>query len=171
MNYKYKCGDEIIKVFVYNDNYHTTVTVRDNVTNKRYERTIRENENGKFFTWNKNRIYLDDWVRISMKELKDKIDKKEWVTPDDLCQAILTDGIDNVRFIIPLDIISGDKSYTNETKDTVCIVKEKWLMEVKNNYKLYLVPEKPDKTVVSGMIYYTSDMLTLIRMGYIEIIL
>lgn len=47
MMYKYKCGKEIINVFVWNDDFHKEVTVHDK---KLYKRTIREDEHGKFFT-------------------------------------------------------------------------------------------------------------------------
>ena len=103
MTYNYKCGNEVIRVFVWNDDFHTEVSVNDAKTKRTYDRTIREDENGKFFTWNKKKIYLNDWIRISMKELKEKIETDQWVTSDDLCQAILSDGIDNVRFIVPLN--------------------------------------------------------------------
>lgn len=54
MRYNYKCGDEVIRVFWNDDN---SVTVEE--SNKSYRRTIRQNENGKFFTWNHNKIYLE----------------------------------------------------------------------------------------------------------------
>ena len=103
MIYKYKCGKEIIKVFVWNDDFHTEVTIEDTKTQKSYDRTIREDKNGRFFTWNRTKIYLNDWIKISMKELKEKIEKDEWITSDDLCQAIMTDGIENARFMVPLN--------------------------------------------------------------------
>ena len=73
MFYKYKCGNEVIKVFVWNNEFHSTVSVEDAKTRKSYERTIREDKNGKFFTWNRNKIYLNDWVKISMRELKSEM--------------------------------------------------------------------------------------------------
>ena len=48
MNYKYNCGNEVIRVWVWNDDFHTEVSVMDNKTKKTYERTIREDEGGKF---------------------------------------------------------------------------------------------------------------------------
>lgn len=158
MNYRYNCGKEVIRVWVWNDDFHTEVTVTDNKTNKSYDRSIREDKNGKFFTWNKNKVYLNDWIRTSMKELKEKVEKKEWVTSDDLCQAILSDGIENARFIIPLN------------KDTVCKIEERYNREVKNNYKLTLVPVEADETVASSDDYYTMDMISLILSGYIKIV-
>lgn len=175
MYYKYKCGNKVVRVWVWNDDFHTEVTVTDNKTDKSYDRTIREDENGKFFTWNKNKIYLNDWIRTSMKELKEKIERKEWVTSDDLCQAILSDGIENVRFIVPLNTVSirgfGISLFdTRKKKNTVCKIEERWNQEVKNNYKLTFVPVEPDETVVNSDAYYTMDLISLIKTGYIKIV-
>ena len=46
MDYKYNCGNEVIRVWVWNDDFHTEVSVTDNKTKKTYERTIREDEGG-----------------------------------------------------------------------------------------------------------------------------
>ena len=175
MDYKYNCGNEVIRVWVWNDDFHTEVSVTDNKTKKIYERTIREDECGNFFTWNKNKIYLDNWIRITMKELKDKIDSKEWCTSDELCQAILTDGADNVRFIVPFNTISmrvlglpladGDNF-----KDVLCKINEEYLHDVKQNYKLTLIPVEPTEDIISCREFYISDMLSLIKSGHIKIV-
>ena len=175
MNYKYKCGKEIISVWVWNDDFHTEVSVSDNKTKRSYERTIREDKGGKFFTWNRNKIYLDNWIRTSMKEVKEKLERKEWVTSDVLCQAILTDGIDNVRFMVPLNIVSMRAFGINllngsDFKDTLCKIKESYNHEVKNNYKLTVIPVEKDETVASHRDFYTSDMLSLIQSGHIKIV-
>lgn len=175
MNYKYRCGDEIIRVWAWDDDFHTEVSVADNKTNRTYERTIREDENGKFFTWNRNKIYLDDWIRISMKELKDKIDRKEWCTSDELCQAILTDGIDNVRFVVPLNTVSMRilgivVADGNNFKDVLCKINEEYLYEVRRNYKLQLISVEPTDDVVICREFYTVDMLSLIQSGHIKIV-
>ena len=66
MTYKYKCGKDIINVFVWSDDFHTDVAIYDSKAARSYERTIREDKDGKFFTWNRNKIYLNDWIRMSM---------------------------------------------------------------------------------------------------------
>lgn len=170
MIYKYKCGKEIIKVFVWNDNFHTEVTIEDIKTQKSYDRTIREDKNGRFFTWNRNKIYLNDWIKISMKELKEKIEKDEWITSDDLCQAIMTDGIENARFIVPLNTMCGLFLNGNEFKDTLCKVEERWNREIKQNYKIVLIPEEPDNSVACSCDYYTTDFVSLIKEGHIKIV-
>ena len=54
MNYRYNCGNEVVRVWVWNDDFHTEVTVTDNKTNKSYDRSIREDENGQLYgiRWN-----------------------------------------------------------------------------------------------------------------------
>lgn len=175
MTYKYKCGNEIIRVFVWNDDFHNKVSVEDTKTRKLHDRTIREDKNGKFFTWNRNKIYLNDWIKTSMKELKEKIKNGEWVTSDDLCQAILTEGIENVRFIVPLHTVSFrgfgiSLCNGNEYKDTICKVEERWNREVEQNYKIILVPVNDDEEVASYEDYYTSDFMSLIKSGHIKIV-
>ncbi len=172
MTYKYKCGNKIIEVWTWDDEFHNEVEVRDRKTSKSYERTIREDENGKFFTWNRHKIYLNDWIRVSLKELKGKIERGELVTSDDLCQAILTDGIENARFIVPLNPFCGFGFFLdgNKFEDTLCKVEERWNREVKQNYKLILVPVESDNDVESYHDYYTTDIISLIRSGNIKIV-
>nr|DAR20305.1 MAG TPA: hypothetical protein [Caudoviricetes sp.] len=152
--------------------FHNEVSVEDTKTQKLYDRTIREDENGKFFTWNRNKIYLNDWIKISMKELKEKIKNGEWITSDDLCQAIMTDGIENVRFIVPLNTTCGFGFFLNgnEFKDTLCKVEERWNREIKQNYKIVLIPVEPDENIASSCDYYTIDFVSLIEKGYIKIV-
>lgn len=170
MTYNYKCGDEIIRVWNWDDDFHTYVSV--STKDRCYDRTIHEDEHGKFFTWNKRKIYLADWIRISMTELKQKIANNEDVWDDDLCQAILSDGIENARFIVPLNTRCGFWLLNgNEFENVLCKIKESWNREVKRNYKLVLVPVEPNDNVASSRELYTSDMLSLIKKGFIEIII
>lgn len=172
MMYNYKCDNEIIRVFVWDDDFHNEVSVEDTKKQRSYNRIIREDENGKFFTWNRNKIYLNDWIKISMKELKEKIENGEWITSDDLCQAIMTDGIENVRFIVPLNTTCGFGFFLNgnEYKDTICKIEERWNREIKQNYKIILVPLNNDEDVASYQDYYTLDFISLIKSGHIKIV-
>lgn len=172
MIYKYKCNDEILEVWVSPYKYHRHVTVYDKTG---HDVEIQEVEQGKFFVWKGTKIYLNDWIRISMKELKEKIDKKEFVTSGMLCQAILSDGIENARFSVPLNIvlfdIFGVSIVDDTTKDTICRIEEEWNREVRQDYKLVVVPIEKDETVESRHEYYTTDMIQLIQEGIIKIII
>ena len=74
----------------------------------------------------------------------------------------MTDGISNARFIVPLDTAYG-------TKDTLCKVEERFNREVKQDYKLILVPVTPNDDTVYEMDYYTTDLTGLLRAGIVEI--
>lgn len=175
MYYKYKCGDEVIRVFVWSldDDFHKEITVEDNKRKRHYERTIRKDEKGKYFTWNKNKVYLNDWIRISIKELKKKVINGERISADELTQAILTEGIDNVRFIVPLNTVSVTGFFLNgnEFKSTLCKVVETPISKVATNYKITVMPVEADETVASSRTFYTSDMASLIQDGHIRIVL
>lgn len=176
MVYRYKYGNDVIFVHVWDDIYmQPTVTIRGDIRHAGYagyESVICEDENGKFFMCHESKIYLDDWIRTSMKELKERIERKELVTSADLCQAILSDGVDNVRFIVPLNTVCGLGFFLNgdKFKNTVCKIEERDNREVKENYKLTVVPVKPDETVASSRDFYTDDMLSLIKSGHIQIV-
>lgn len=83
----------------------------------------------------------------------------------------MTDGIENVRFIVPLNTTCGLFFLNaNEFKDTVCKVEERWNREIKQNYKIVLIPEEPDESIASSCDYYTIDFVSLIKEGYIKIV-
>lgn len=44
MTYKYKCGKDIINVFVWSDDFHTDVAIYDKEAARSYDRTIREDK-------------------------------------------------------------------------------------------------------------------------------
>ena len=58
----------------------------------------------------------------------------------------------------------------NEFKDTLCKVEERWNREIKQNYKIVLIPEKQDDSVASSCDYYTTDFVSLIKEGVIKIV-
>ena len=83
----------------------------------------------------------------------------------------MTDGIENVRFIVPLNTTCGLFFLNgNEFKDTLCKVEERWNREIKQNYKIVLIPVEPDDSVANSRDYYTTDFVSLIKKGYIKIV-
>lgn len=160
MHYKYKCGDEIIQVFVFNNEFYTKVVVEDNETRNHYKRSIREDKDGKFFTWNRNKIYLNNWIRSSIKNLKEKVDSGKKITTDELTQAIISDGVDKVKFIVPM-----------YDKDVLCKIEETDSIQVKNNYKIILVSNNTDDDGYNTIkIYYMIDIVDLINQGIATIV-
>lgn len=173
MNYNYKINGEVVRVWNWNTDYHTSVEVE--TSQKSYKRTIRTDKNGeKFFTWNKEKVYLKDYISYSMKELKEKIEQGEHITGDILTQSILHDGIENVRLICPLhpfSVVVPELGFGicngREYVDTLCKITEE-RYEVKKNYKIGVVPV--DNKNVGSENYYTRDMISLIKSGRIKIV-
>ena len=98
MNYKYRCKNEIIEVNVDEENKTAIVFYKGR---EGCPRTIIEGNDGKFFTWNRQKIYLNDYITISMKELKQRVEKDERISKLDFDIAIFNDGIENVRLMVP----------------------------------------------------------------------
>jgi hypothetical protein len=57
MYFKYHCGKEIIKVFRWAETNQFNKTVSVDSGKKSFTRSLKEDENGEFFTWNKHKIY------------------------------------------------------------------------------------------------------------------
>ena len=169
MTYQYNCNGKVIDVWRWGDINMDNVSVFDG---KAYERSIHEDENGKFFTWNKTKIYLDDWIRSSMKDLKDRVDNNEWITSEDLCKAILSDGVENVRFSIPVNNHDQlDLSDNPENcKDVLFMIKEEFNREVVNNYKVKLYIVDQDESNKKYRDFYTDDLVHLIRDHCVKIV-
>lgn len=55
-------------------------------------------------------------------------------------------------------------------KDTICRIEGRWNREVKQNYKIILVPLNNDEDVASYQDYYTLDFISLIKSGHIKIV-
>ena len=171
MNFKYRCRGHEITVWRWNTEFHPNVEVE--LGNKRIPKTIQEDEGGRFFTWDKEKIYLEDWIRVSMSEFKKKFENGDWLTSDDLCRSIKTDGAGNVRFKVPMNIIQvsipGIIQVTNgECKTVLCTIIEDWNRKIFDGYKLRLVPVE-DEEVESYHDFYTADFFSMIKAGVVTI--
>lgn len=173
MNYRYKCGDEVLKVWVFDDGFKSDVIVLGSSSgkfNKTSNLVIDEDEKGRYFKWGKTKVYLNDWLRTSMKEIKERLDSNKMITSDDLCQAILSDGAENVRLLVPMRTVRGFFSRKGKTKNILCKIKEDCLREIYKNHKIVVVPVKPDDRVESSREFCASDMLLLIYSGQVKIV-
>lgn len=98
---------------------------------------IKKDENGEFIVYSEHKIYLNDWIRITIDEFNQKIENKEWLTSENLCQTILTEGIDKIRFYF--NYIVG-----RDGKRVEFHIEEGFNRKVHEDYKLKLVPNVND---------------------------
>lgn len=182
MNYKFRINDQVVRVFIndlFDDKKETAgvVTIRDN--GKKYDRTLRYDENGKkFFTWNHEKIFFDDFLAMTPDEFVNAIHNKSNVYDEDLCHTLLKYGINCLRVEMkqkPLDridfgdIIIGFKTSSNhEDESKFNWIEYRFIEEYcrmpKDNYKLKLVPANEDEyDIYPKEDYYTSDLIGLLK--------
>lgn len=179
MTYLYDCGNEVISVWRSNNEFSTKVTVQtnDNGQYRDFDRTIREDKGGKFFTWNQHKIYLDNFKKTSIQDVKDKLERGEWITSDELCQAIMSEGVENVRFIIPVyEVVSRDpfglgiiSCSPNRHIDKKCHIVEEFNRNVRDNYKFKLYVDEYDGHTCRYTDMYVTDLVSELRSGFARI--
>ncbi|MBY6838749.1 hypothetical protein [Clostridium botulinum] len=172
MYYKFNIKNEQFRVWMWKDDFHNTITIEDNKTHKQYDRTIRSDNKGRFFTWNKEKVYVNDYHKITFEEFNNKLIKNEWIISDELTQMILNEGIENVIITAPMNKVDKVVSQLgivlsngNEYSNVDCLIKE-YQYKVKDNYKINLVPLSQNYVARS---FYTSDLLNMIKEGRVKI--
>ena len=154
MYYNYAGKHKVINTFV--SDY--TVTVYENGID--HEVPIQEETNGKYFIWKHDKIFLNSWHHTSIKEFKNKLNNKDFLASQDMCKAIISEGVENVSFI-----------YSFETGEKVLYkIKEEYNRRVKDDYKIKLVSEENYKDIPNELDFYTQTLLGLIQNKTIDII-
>lgn len=143
---------------------------------KDYHRSIRADENGKqFFTWDRKRIYTEDFLAFSPEELVKKFEAKEFNLRDEtLCHTLIKYGIDSLHVIIntsPLMRVNfgnfsvGFEVFSSFDEETIPVeykFQEEYLKRPTDCYKLKLVPAKEEEyDLYPKKEYYVSDLVSL----------
>lgn len=139
-------------------------------------RTVRKDKEGKaFFTWNKKRYYLDDFVAYTPSELVERITSGKGYGSD-ICTTLLKYGLDSLKvegLEKPLEYVNfGDvvigfevtSSYEDpsEYKWVSYHFVDEYLRHPSDNYKLKL---HPDIEGYPKRDFYVDDLASLIRQG------
>ena len=153
-----------LKVCIWNDNWHNTVTIENK---NQDECIINEDRNGKYFIWKQEKFYLNDYHKITYDEIQNKINKKEWITSDEITQMILNEGKENIKLLIPLKYLDINEK---DNKLITCNIIERDTDSYKiiKNYKIrvnYFI----DNYEYSRE-FYSSDLTDIIRDKIIKII-
>ena len=154
MYYNFNINGEVKRVFI-NDLAKVAMVEEGN---KQYDRTIRNDKNGDFFTWNKCKIYLNDFEKVTVDMFNLMVDNKEWITSDTMRQMLLTEGVDNIKVYAPMYVIGSGNNYDEFIE---CKIVTRWNRDPKDNYKLVLVPIDNDTYAEHDM--YTMDMISFVR--------
>lgn len=190
MNLKFRTnGGNVLKVF-YNDLFldkenktHGTVHIgkSENGRYKGYVRTVQIAKNERrFFTWNKETFYMDDFLADTPDELVERIETENSnVTEADLCATLQKYGMNSLRLMIktkPLNIVSlpfggymAFETYSNHEREEdyqwiEYKFNEDYLRMPSDCYKLKLVPaDEKNFTIYPKEDFYVGDLVSLIK--------
>lgn len=168
MYYTYLCRDKRITVYVGLGNVET-VTILDNKTGKQFKRSVHKDNKGLFFTWDKFKIYLTDWVRMPISQIKNKIETSGDLTTEEVCQAILSEGLNNVRFIVPMYENEVQFGFLKGTKPTLCKVSESCESNIRMNFLVRFIPVESSNPNLY-VDYTTSELVSALKRGDIKIV-
>lgn len=136
---------------------------------------LYNNENGDLsFRFNGEEIVIRKAETTNVETIRSRIESGEWVTSSDLMLALICDGVENVRFLdelpVPDFVFPGTSIAvcSNQREKCVCKLELEYLFMPHEDYKLKLIAAEPS-FVCSGR-YYTSDLLSLITRGQIQIL-
>ena len=167
----YEINGKVFRVWV--GKYSFYASVYDSAGNE-HERKIHEDETGKYFSYGGTKVYLENWIRISFDEFIQKLKaENQYVFKYDLVNMILTEGIDKLRFTIPMDVVTGrifgiTMSDGTSFKDKICVIDES-RHKLEDTYKIGVHVEDYDETTRYYDDFYLEDFLSMIERGQINI--
>ncbi len=190
MNLKFKRKNgEVLKVYsvLFADKKNKTyglITIEQLLNNGEYvehTRLIRSDRNGrKFFIWDRETFYMDDFIAYSPLELIKEFDSNSKnIHDEDLCATLLKYGIDSLTLkikskkleIIPLPYagyMSFEVHSNHEKPEDYEWIEYKFVEEYlrmpRNCYKLKLVPaDEKNFTIYPKKDFYVGDLVSLIK--------
>ena len=171
--YKYLYKDEIIKVWL-TKFYKKEVLVQ--TKSNIYTRGVSKDKKGReFFTIkDKNdKIYLKDWIKITMTDFKYKIENKQFVTLEDLMVAMTIDEIEDFKFMVPMNVLYHANFYfLDQFEYTECKIDPKTLSQFKitPTSRFKLITTDPNTNLVNNRELSIMDFFTMLVSGVIKII-
>lgn len=147
-----------------------------NAPGKEFVRTVRiDDNNRRFFTWNKEIIYMDSFLAYTPEELVKMIHNKEHVLPDNICGTLIKYGMNSLKVkknVKPLERVDFGMfniafevcHSTRRDDDRVWIDYEfvESLHSVDSCYKLRLEPVGENKGIYPSNDYYVNDLVGLL---------
>ena len=108
------------------------ITIWDDLKEKDIYRTIRKDNKGLFFTWNRIKYYINDYYKYTKEDIVNAINNKN--LPDDMfTQGIINYGVDKIVIKVP------EKMYYNGGSMEKLIytrIEEYDSFKISDNYKI-----------------------------------
>lgn len=138
MRYKFnKDTDKELEIYssVYlpNLNKNDSITIWDDLKEKDIYRTIRKDNQGLFFTWNRIKYYINDYYKYTKEDIVNAINNKN-LTDDIFTQGIINYGVDKIVIKVPEKMY--DYNYGSMKKLIDSKIKEYNSFKISDNYKI-----------------------------------
>lgn len=179
-SFKYLVGEALVSAWVWDDvlenkTNRTKIEVTPIHENGKYglssaKKLLYDDSNGYYFIWNKQRVYVKDFLFETASNLAARIKNKEGhVFSDDLFATLLKD--ENVGFVTELPHYDSALGKGLEFVDTLCVPVVGPFGKLNWHHKVQIEPQDPLARLSNrGCTYYTSDMLKLIEDGDIQLV-
>lgn len=141
MRYKFnKDTDKELEIYssVYlpNLNKNDSITIWDDLKEKDIYRTIRKDNQGLFFTWNRIKYYINDYYKYTKEDIVNAINNKN-LTDDIFTQGIINYGINKIVIKIPEKIYYYNGGSMEKLIDSR--IEEYNSFKISDNYKINIV--------------------------------
>ena len=166
MRYKFnKDTDKELEIYssVYlpNLNKNDSITIWDDLKEKDIYRTIRKDNQGLFFTWNRIKYYINDYYKYTKEDIVNAINNKN-LTDDIFTQGIINYGINKIVIKIPEKIYYYNGGSMEKLIDSR--IEEYNSFKISDNYKINIVSRDGFK---QG--WYIIDLISLLDKGICKI--
>ena len=160
MYFKYNIDGSVHRVWV--SPYRKTVDVYDG----RIEHTCAIVDN--YFTFRGHKIDLDDFISLSVDDFNKKLNSfNEFITSDDLICTILTEGVKNIIFLVPMPLVNMYED-TNESVIKKCVIDEtNYVVRDNNKIEFFICDDDYRGDVVRRKSFDIDDVISLMKSGII----
>lgn len=115
---------------------------------------------------------------MTLKNIKEMLVNGTTFSDQDLCDAIINEGVENVRFLVPLRAVKSRSSIipgvveidTDNRIDTECVIVEKDRRRVEDCYKIVFEPVNFTGQTLRDEEFYVSDFVSMLRKGEAKIL-
>ena len=115
---------------------------------------------------------------MTLKDIKEMLVNGTTFSDQDLCDAILNEGVENVRFLVPLRAVKSRSSIipslveidNDKRIDTECFIVETDRRMVEDCYKIIFEPVNFTGQTIINEEFYVSDFVSMLRRGEAKIL-
>lgn len=185
MNYKFKTKNgEVIRVFhnhfvPVDESHFGTMSWDSNDENDHgYCEVLKDESGKKYFTYNNERVYMDDFLAYTPAELIKLMEGEEYISSDEMIYTLMKYGINSLHVMQRKKPMTGfrvggaffgfESEQLGEDKSTWDSVEYKFsetdMFKLSDNYKIKLTPaDESNLGVYASRDYYVHDIFELLK--------